>query len=84
MNIASLVIYLCIGAFAGWLAGSLIRGGGFGLWINMAIGIVGSVIGGFLFGLLGLSANGLVGAIITAFVGAAILLFLAGLLKKVR
>ena len=70
-------------AVAGWLAGMLMRGGGFGILGNIVVGILGAVVGGFLFGLLGLSVSGgLVGSLITAVAGAAILLFIVGLVKK--
>jgi uncharacterized membrane protein YeaQ/YmgE (transglycosylase-associated protein family) len=58
------------------------KGGGFGLLGNIIVGIVGAVIGGFVFSLLGISAGGLIGSIITATAGAALLLFVVGLIKK--
>jgi uncharacterized membrane protein YeaQ/YmgE (transglycosylase-associated protein family) len=82
MSLTGLVIFLGIGAVAGWLAGTLMKGGGFGLLGNIAVGIAGALIGGFVFGLLGISAGGLIGSIITATAGAAILLFVIGLVKK--
>lgn len=75
--------FLIIGAVAGWLAGLVMKGGGFGLLINIIVGIVGGVIGGWVFGLLGLDwGGGLVGSLVTAFVGAIILLYIASLVKK--
>lgn len=82
METTSLIAFLLIGAIAGWLAGTMMKGGGFGLLGNIAVGVLGAVIGGFLFGLLGISAGGLIGSIITATVGAAVLLFVVGLIKK--
>ena len=82
MDVQSLIIFLAIGAVAGWLAGLLMRGGGFGLLGNIVVGIVGAVVGGFLFGLLGISAGGLVGSLVTAVAGAAFLLLIVGLIKK--
>ncbi|MBU3070140.1 GlsB/YeaQ/YmgE family stress response membrane protein [Aestuariicella sp. G3-2] len=82
MDVSALIIMLAIGAVAGWLAGNLMAGGGFGLLGNIVVGIVGAVIGGFLFSFLGISAGGLIGSIITATVGAAVLLFVVGLIKK--
>ena len=58
MDIQSLLIFLAIGAVAGWLAGTIMKGGGFGLLGNMVVGIIGAVLGGFVFGLLGISAGG--------------------------
>lgn len=82
MDITGLIIFLAIGALAGWLAGLMIKGGGFGLLGNIVIGIIGAVIGGHLFAYLGISAGGLIGSIITATVGAALLLFIVRLIKK--
>ncbi len=82
MDLTGLLIFLAIGAIAGWLAGSLIKGGGFGLLGNIVIGIIGAIIGGFVFGLFGISAGGFIGSIITATVGAAILLYVVSIIKK--
>ena len=82
MDITSLVIFLVIGAIAGWLAGVVMKGGGFGLVGDIVVGIVGAVVGGWLFRVFGITAGGLVGAIITAFVGACVLLFVIRLIKK--
>ena len=82
MDITSLVIFLVIGAIAGWLAGVVMKGGGFGLVGDIVVGIVGAVVGGWLFGVFGITAGGLIGAIITAFVGACVLLFVIRLIKK--
>lgn len=82
MGITHLLILLFIGAVAGWLAGKIMRGGGFGLVGDIVVGVVGSVVGGFLFGLLGLSASGLIGSIITATVGAMALLYVIRLVKQ--
>lgn len=83
MGITGLIIFLAIGALAGWLAGNLMKGGGFGVVNNIIIGVVGSVVGGFVFGLLGISAGGLIGSIISATAGAALLLFIIAKIKKV-
>lgn len=78
-----ILIFLAIGAVAGWLAGQIMKGGGFGLLWNIILGIVGGIVGGWLFGQLGISAGGgMVGSIITAVVGAVVLLFVASLLKR--
>ena len=79
----SWLIFIAIGAVAGWLAGLIMRGGGFGLLGDIVVGIVGSVAGGYLFGLAGVSVGGgLVGSIVTATVGAVVLLFLIRLVKR--
>lgn len=82
MESTGLIAFLFIGAVAGWLAGILMKGGGFGLFGNIVVGIIGAVIGGFVFDLLGISAGGMIGAIVTATAGAAILLYFVGLIKK--
>ena len=74
--------FLIIGGLAGWLAGTLMKGKGFGIIGNIIIGIIGGLIGGFLFGLLGITTGGLVGALITALVGAVVLIYIVGLIKK--
>lgn len=82
MDVTGLIVFLAIGAVAGWLAGTLMKGGGFGLLGNIVVGVIGAIVGGFVFGLLGISAGGLIGSIITATAGAALLLFVVGLIKK--
>jgi uncharacterized membrane protein YeaQ/YmgE (transglycosylase-associated protein family) len=82
MDLTSLLIFLAIGAVAGWLAGVILKGGGFGLLVNIVVGILGAIVGGFAFGLLGISTGGIIGSIITATVGAVLLLFIVGLIKK--
>jgi uncharacterized membrane protein YeaQ/YmgE (transglycosylase-associated protein family) len=78
------VIWFClIGIVAGWLAGRLMRGGGFGLLGDLVIGVLGAVIGGYVFGLLGVGlGGGLIGSLVTATIGAMILLFLIRLVKR--
>ncbi|MGD2119457.1 MAG: GlsB/YeaQ/YmgE family stress response membrane protein [Chromatiales bacterium] len=82
MDGTGLIAYLLIGAIAGWLAGKILKGRGFGLLGNMVVGIVGAVIGGFVFSVLGIAAGGWLGSIVTATVGAVLLLYLIGLIKK--
>ncbi len=71
---AGIIGWLIIGAIAGALAGTVMKGGGYGLVGDIIVGIVGALIGGFLLSLLGLGANGLIGTLITAFIGACILI----------
>lgn len=79
----SLLYALLIGAIAGWLAGKIMKGGGFGLVLNIVIGIVGGIVGNWAFGAFGISiSNGLIGDIITGAIGAIIILFIASLFKK--
>ena len=70
----SFLWFLIIGGLAGWLAGLIMKGKGFGVLANIGIGIVGSVIGGVLFSMLGLAVKSMVGELVTATVGAVLLL----------
>jgi uncharacterized membrane protein YeaQ/YmgE (transglycosylase-associated protein family) len=71
-----LVWQIVIGILAGFLAGKIMRGRGFGILIDLLLGIVGSILGGLVFGILGLYAAGLVGRLVVATVGAMLLLYL--------
>jgi len=82
MTLTGLIIILAIGALAGWLAGMVTKGRGFGLLGDIVVGIVGALLGGFLLSLLGIGFYGLVGALFTAFIGAVVLLALVRLIKK--
>ncbi len=75
--------FLIIGGIAGWLAGKITRGSGFGLVRDMIVGVIGALLGGFLFGLMGLASFTLLGSLITATVGAVIFLYLVRVLKRV-
>jgi uncharacterized membrane protein YeaQ/YmgE (transglycosylase-associated protein family) len=78
-----IIASLIIGAIAGWLAGVLVKGGGFGVLVDIIVGIVGAFIGGWLAGLLGIHvSNGWIASIVTATVGAVILLFILRLIKR--
>jgi uncharacterized membrane protein YeaQ/YmgE (transglycosylase-associated protein family) len=72
----ALLWWIVVGLIAGFLAGVVMRGGGFGIVGDIVVGILGAIIGGFLAGLLGLGASGLVGTIIIAFIGACVLIAL--------
>jgi uncharacterized membrane protein YeaQ/YmgE (transglycosylase-associated protein family) len=79
-----IIIFLLIGAVAGWLAGLVVRGYGFGLIGNIAVGIVGALIAGWLFPRLGVGLPaGTIGQIISAAIGAVILLVIIGLVRRV-
>ena len=82
MTVTGLIWFLLIGLIAGWLAGQVMKGGGFGVVGDMIVGVIGALLGGWLFGLVGISAGGLIGSLITAFVGAVVLLFLLRLIKR--
>lgn len=75
--------FLIVGLVAGWLAGVLVKGGGFGLIGDLVVGVVGAFIGGFLFSFLGLSSNGgLIGSIVVATIGAVVLLIIVRAMKR--
>ncbi len=73
---------IVIGMLAGWLAGQIMKGKGFGLLGDLIIGVIGSLLGGFLFGLLGLYAYGLVGRLVISVVGAIVLLYLIRFIRR--
>ena len=78
-----LLYFLLIGLIAGWLAGLLVKGGGFGIVGDMVMGVLGAFIGGFLFNSLGLSAGGgMLGSIIVATIGAIVLILLLRLIRR--
>lgn len=83
MSLIALILFLIIGAIAGWLAGLVVKGRGFGLLGDIVVGIVGAIIGGYLLAIIGFVAWGLIGSLITAFIGAVVLLFIIKLIKKV-
>ena len=74
--------FILIGLAAGFLAGAVVKGHGFGLIGNLIVGIIGALIGGFLFGLLGLGPTNLIGNLISSFVGAVVLLLIIGFIKR--
>ena len=83
MGVDSLIVFLIVGAVAGWLAGLIVRGFGFGLIGNIIIGIVGAFIAGWLLPRLGiLIGGGIVASIINAVIGAVILLLIIGFVKR--
>lgn len=74
--------FAIVGIVAGWLAGQIMKGAGFGLVGNLVIGVLGAFVGGLLFNALGFAAYGTLGAILTATVGAIVLLAIVGALKR--
>ena len=83
MTVESLLIMIIVGIVAGWLAGQVVRGGGFGLVGDLVVGVVGALIAGWLFPRLGISLGaGIVGAIISAAIGAIILLVVLRLVRR--
>jgi uncharacterized membrane protein YeaQ/YmgE (transglycosylase-associated protein family) len=78
----SLIWFLLIGLIAGFLAGKIMNGSGYGVVGDLVIGIVGAVLGGWLFGLLGIAAYGLIGSLVTALIGALLLIFIVRMIKR--
>ena len=77
------VWFILVGLVAGWLAGTIVRGGGFGVVGDIIVGVLGALIGGFLFTLLGFSGGGgLLGSIVVATVGAVVLTFVLRFIKR--
>ena len=78
-----LLAWIVVGLIAGWLAGKVMKGGGYGVLVDIILGILGGVLGGWVFGLLGIwPGGGILGAIIVSFVGAIILVAITRLLKR--
>jgi uncharacterized membrane protein YeaQ/YmgE (transglycosylase-associated protein family) len=76
-----LLYWIVVGLIAGWLAGQVMKGGGYGVLADIVLGIVGGAVGGWIFGLLGVGAGGLIGSIIVAFFGAVVLVWITRMLK---
>jgi len=75
--------WIVMGLIAGWLAGQVMKGGGYGVLVDIILGILGGLLGGWLFGQMGIwPAGGMVGSIIVAFIGAVILVGITRLIKR--
>jgi uncharacterized membrane protein YeaQ/YmgE (transglycosylase-associated protein family) len=82
MSTEYLLLFLVIGILAGFLAGKIMKGEGFGLLGDLIVGVIGSFIGYWVFGLLGISSGGIIGWLIAAVVGALLLLYIVRLVKR--
>jgi uncharacterized membrane protein YeaQ/YmgE (transglycosylase-associated protein family) len=77
-----ILTWIGVGLVAGWLAGTVMKGGGYGILADIILGMLGGVVGGWVFGMLGIwPGGGILGAILVAFVGAVILVWITRLLK---
>jgi uncharacterized membrane protein YeaQ/YmgE (transglycosylase-associated protein family) len=77
------ITWIVVGLIAGWLAGQIMKGGGYGALVDIVLGILGGVVGGWIFGALGIwPGGGTIGDIIVAFVGAVILVGITRLIKR--
>ena len=80
---SGLLYWIVVGLIAGWLAGKVMKGGGYGVLMDIILGILGGVVGGWVFGMLGVGAGGgLIGSIIVAFIGAVILVALTRAVRR--
>lgn len=77
-----LIYTVLVGLVAGWLAGQVMKGGGYGVLVDIILGILGGIVGGWLFGLLHIPLNGLIGRIVVSFIGAVILVWITRKIKK--
>ncbi|HEY5228715.1 MAG TPA: GlsB/YeaQ/YmgE family stress response membrane protein [Opitutaceae bacterium] len=82
MSLQHIVFVLIIGALAGWIAGLITKGSGFGVVGNILVGIIGAFLGGFCFGLIGIAAFGLIGQLIFAVLGALLFIWLLSFIRK--
>ncbi len=82
MSLTSFLTFLLIGGIAGWIAGLLTKGRGFGFLGNIIVGVIGAFLGGFCLGILGIAAHNVVGQLIFAVLGSFLFLCLLGLIKK--
>jgi uncharacterized membrane protein YeaQ/YmgE (transglycosylase-associated protein family) len=74
---------LIVGLAAGWLAGRVMKGGGYGVLMDIVLGVLGAIVGGWIFGALNIwPGGGIIGAILVAFVGAVLLVWITRQLKK--
>src|SRR5579864_8333327 len=74
--------WIVVGLIAGWLAGKVMKGGGYGVLVDIILGILGGILGGWLFGLVGWQGGGLIASLIVAFIGAVILVWITRLIKR--
>jgi len=82
MGTQNLILFLVVGIVAGWLAGRIMKGKGFGLVGDLVVGVIGAFIGVWLFGLLGIAGGGILGLLVAALVGALVLLYLIRMVKR--
>ena len=76
------ILWVIIGLIAGWAAGKIMKGSGYGVVMDIVLGVIGSLVGGFLLGILGIHGEGLIGSLIVAIIGAVFLIWLSHQLKK--
>ena len=78
-----LITWIVVGLIAGWLAGQVMKGGGYGVLVDIILGVLGGILGGWIFGMLGIwRGGGIIGSLIVAFIGAVILVAITRLVKR--
>ena len=82
MGTLDLILFLVIGLIAGWAAGQVLKGKGFGLIGDLIVGVIGAFLGGWLFSLVDINLGGIIGRLVIAFVGAVVFLYLIRIIKK--
>ena len=83
MDTHGIIFWIIIGGLAGWLAGTFVKGGGFGLFGDIVVGIIGAFVGGWLAGVLGIAiGGGIIASLITATVGAVILIVIVRMVRR--
>jgi len=80
--LSALIWWIVVGLIAGWAAGKIMKGGGYGTIMDIVLGMVGGVVGGWLLGFFGIHGSGLIGSILVAIFGAVFLIWLSRLIKK--
>jgi uncharacterized membrane protein YeaQ/YmgE (transglycosylase-associated protein family) len=80
--ITGLIWWIIIGLIAGWAAGKIMKGGGYGPVMDIVLGIVGAIVGGWLLALIGIYAGGFIGRLVIAIFGAVFLIWLSRMLKR--
>ncbi len=80
--ITSLIWWVVVGLIAGWAAGKIMKGGGYGAVMDIVLGIVGAVVGGWLVGIVDIHAGGFISTIIVAIIGAVFLIWISRMIKK--
>jgi uncharacterized membrane protein YeaQ/YmgE (transglycosylase-associated protein family) len=80
--ISNLIWWVLVGLIAGWAAGKIMKGGGYGVAMDIVLGVIGAVVGGWLVGILGFQAGGFISTIIVAIIGAVFLIWISRMIKK--
>jgi uncharacterized membrane protein YeaQ/YmgE (transglycosylase-associated protein family) len=78
-----MIYSIIVGLIAGWLAGQVMKGGGYGVFMDLVLGLLGGIVGGWVFGALGIwPTGGIIGSVLVSFVGAVILVAITRMLKR--